>query len=122
MRRTCTLNFIAEQDKNDLTEIDSLLSINKKIKLESGTRYNINFAEDLIYYPSIVDFPEKGEIGKIYVDQGLLKYYFWNQSDYVEIDDDSAKYSIFNIIRQRMNDYFENMTQKTPRNKKKRQK
>ena len=87
MRRTCTLNFIAEQDINDLTEIDNLLSINKKIKLESGIRYNINFAKDLIYYSSIVDFPETGEIGKIYVDQGLLKYYFWNQSNYVEIND-----------------------------------
>ncbi len=28
--------------------------------------------------------------------------------DYIEIDDDSAKYSINNIIKMRMNDYFEN--------------
>ena len=41
---------------------------------------------------------------------GLLKNELLKKvyPDYVEIDDDSAKYSISNIIRQRMNDYFEN--------------
>ena len=41
---------------------------------------------------------------------GLLKNELLKKvyPDYVEMDDDSAKYSIYNIIRQRMNDYFEN--------------
>jgi len=36
MRRTCSINFIADDVKNDLTRIDSLLSINKKIKIFEG--------------------------------------------------------------------------------------
>ena len=31
VRRTCTLNFIAEEEDNDLTDIDNLHSANKKI-------------------------------------------------------------------------------------------
>ena len=33
MRRTCNLTFIADKNENDLTNVDNLLSINKKIKI-----------------------------------------------------------------------------------------
>ena len=42
MRRTCNLTFIALENENDLTNIDNILSINKKIKIEIGIENNIN--------------------------------------------------------------------------------
>ena len=36
IRRTCNLTMIAEQAENDLTNVNSLISINKKIYLETG--------------------------------------------------------------------------------------
>ena len=42
MRETCNLNFIAEEGENDLTNIDNLLSINKRIAVYEGIENNIN--------------------------------------------------------------------------------
>ena len=36
IRRTCNLNMIATEKENDLTNVNSLLSINKKVELEVG--------------------------------------------------------------------------------------
>ena len=85
MRRTCSLNLIAEKDNNDLTDIDNVLSINKKIKLEVGLKYNINYAEDLIYENTKTAFPAEGEVGKVYVDESNLSYWFWDGTDYLEL-------------------------------------
>ena len=52
MRRTCSINFIAEDAANDLTNIENLLSINKKIKIFEGIQNNINNV-----YDNIVQFP-----------------------------------------------------------------
>ena len=52
VRRTCTISFVAEDDKNDLTNIDSLLSINKKIKIYVGIENHINDNyNDIIWFP-----------------------------------------------------------------------
>ena len=52
MRRTCSINFVAEDAKNDLTNIENLLSINKKIKIFEGIENNIDLS-----YDKIVQFP-----------------------------------------------------------------
>lgn len=53
LRRTCTISFVAENDINDLTNIDNLLSINKKIKIYVGIENHIN-----IEYNNIIWFPQ----------------------------------------------------------------
>ncbi len=52
VRRTCNISFIAEDNENDLTNVDNLLSINKRIKIYEGIENNINSN-----YPDIVWFP-----------------------------------------------------------------
>ena len=52
VRRTCNISFIAEDSENDLTNVDNLLSINKRIKIYEGIKNNINNN-----YPDIVWFP-----------------------------------------------------------------
>lgn len=53
VRRTCNLSMVATDYENDLTNINNLLSINKKIELEIGflntTTYYTNF--DIIWFP-----------------------------------------------------------------------
>ena len=53
MRRTCSINFIAEDKENDLTNVDNLLSINKKIKIFEGIQNNTN----VTVYDKIIWFP-----------------------------------------------------------------
>ena len=36
VRRTCNISIIADKEANDLTDIDNLLSVNKKIKIYTG--------------------------------------------------------------------------------------
>lgn len=51
VRRTCNLTFLAEHgEKNDLTNIDNLLSINKKIKIEIGLENLIDDRYDEIIW------------------------------------------------------------------------
>lgn len=51
VRRTCNLTFLAEEAKNDLTNIDNLLSINKKIKIEIGLENLIDSKyDDIIWF------------------------------------------------------------------------
>ena len=52
VRRTCNISIVAEEAENDLTDIDNLLSINKKIKLFEGIKNNItNKYDDIIWFP-----------------------------------------------------------------------
>ena len=85
MRRTCTLNLIAEEDENDLTNIDNYLSINKKIKLEIGLKYNIDYSKDVKYFMDNSFQNNEGEVGKIYVNKNDLTYWYWN-NNYIELN------------------------------------
>ena len=53
MRRTCSINFIAEEAENNLTNIDNLLSINKRIKIFEGIKNNtsVTVYNDIIWFP-----------------------------------------------------------------------
>ena len=53
MRRTCSLNFVALEEENDLTNIENLLSINKKIKIEVGIENNFpnNYNDEIFWFP-----------------------------------------------------------------------
>lgn len=52
VRRTCNITFLAEEANNDLTNIDNLLSINKKIEILVGIENHINSTyEDIIWFP-----------------------------------------------------------------------
>ena len=54
VRRTCSITFLAEDTVNDLTDIDNLLSINKKIEILIGIKNNI----DRVHYDDIIWFPQ----------------------------------------------------------------
>ena len=54
VRRTCSITFLAEDTNNDLTDIDNLLSINKKIEILIGIKNNI----DRVHYDDIIWFPQ----------------------------------------------------------------
>ena len=54
VRRTCSITFLAEDDVNDLSDVDNLLSINKKIEILVGIKNNI----DRVHYDDIIWFPQ----------------------------------------------------------------
>ena len=54
IRRTCNLTFIALEKENDLTDVENLLSINKKIKIEVGivNNFHNNYKDvDVFWFP-----------------------------------------------------------------------
>lgn len=53
VRRTCSLSFIATEEENNLTDVNNLLSINKKIKIEIGIKNTTDFYsnENIIWFP-----------------------------------------------------------------------
>lgn len=53
IRRTCNLSIIASEHENDLTNVDNLLSLNKKVKVEVGFLNTTNQYKDfdIIWYP-----------------------------------------------------------------------
>ena len=52
IRRTCSITFIATDDKNDLTDINGLLSINKRIRIKIGFENNIDSRYDkTVWFP-----------------------------------------------------------------------
>ena len=52
MRRTCSISLVAEDEENNLTDVDNLLSINKKIRIFEGIKNDINETyEDIIWFP-----------------------------------------------------------------------
>lgn len=54
VRRTCSITFLAEDANNDLSDINNLLSINKKIEILVGIENNI----DRVHYEDIIWFPQ----------------------------------------------------------------
>ena len=54
MRRTCTFSLIVDEDTYDLTNVESMISINKKIKLYTGYT---NFMEKYKAYGDVIWFP-----------------------------------------------------------------
>ena len=52
VRRTCNINFMAEEGQNDLTNIENLLSANKKIRIFEGIKNEINTNyDDVVWFP-----------------------------------------------------------------------
>lgn len=53
IRRTCSLNLIAAESENDITNVDHILSLNKKVKIEIGFTNNTeNYTDyDIIWFP-----------------------------------------------------------------------
>ena len=52
VRRTCSITFLAEEQKNNLTDVENLLAINKKIKILIGIENHINNNyDDIIWFP-----------------------------------------------------------------------
>lgn len=99
VRRTCSLNLVADEKENDLTDIDNILSINKKIRIFIGIEKYIDYLKDVEYYndknsghtydinkPFEYGFPQTGVIGKIYVDRKTSKPWIWNGRDYQRIN------------------------------------
>ena len=54
MRRTCSFSLIVDKDTYDLTNLDSLIAINKKIRLHIGYT---NFLSGYKHYGNVVWFP-----------------------------------------------------------------
>jgi len=51
VRRTCNISFVAEEEENDLTDVENLLSITRKIRIFEGIRNDINKNyDDIIWY------------------------------------------------------------------------
>lgn len=53
VRRTANLSFVALEEENDLTNVDNLLSINKKIRIEVGIENNFPniYDDDIFWFP-----------------------------------------------------------------------
>ena len=50
MRRTCNLTFVADETDNDLEDVDNLLSLNKKVRLQVGLENTIDPQYDRIIW------------------------------------------------------------------------
>ena len=98
VRRTCNITLIAEEAKNDLTNIENFLSINKKIKIAVGIERWIDYSKDVYYYADKSDpkwdpnrpfdhcFPPTGQEGKIYVDKYSGTYWKWVGKSYQQLN------------------------------------
>ena len=53
VRRTCSLTFVALEKENDLTNVENLLSINKKVKIEIGivNNFHNSYDNDIFWFP-----------------------------------------------------------------------
>ena len=53
VRRTANLSFVALEEENDLTNVDNLLSINKKISIEVGIENNFpnRYDDEIFWFP-----------------------------------------------------------------------
>lgn len=52
VRRTCNISMVADEEENDLTDVENLLSANKRIKIYEGFRNDVND-----YYDKVIWFP-----------------------------------------------------------------
>jgi phosphoglycolate phosphatase len=98
-------DFIVAVDTIDVCLVYSVLSFGVKFSIRSCS--NETRADELASFLSNKIGSGGGHTEKA---GGLLKNELIKKQypDYIEIDDDSAKHSISNIIRERMIDYFEN--------------
>ena len=98
-------DFIVAVDTVDVCLVYSVLSFGVKFSLRSCS--NETRADELAAFLA-KDIGSGG--GHTEKAGGMLnnELIVRNYPDYIEIDDDSAKHSISNIIRERMADYFEN--------------
>ena len=54
LRRTASLTFVADEVDNDLTDVDNLLSISKRIALYVGFENNIDLKyDDIVYWDRV---------------------------------------------------------------------
>ena len=98
-------DFIVAVDTVDVCLVYSVLSFG--VKFSVRTCITETRADELASFISGKIGSGGGHMekaGGLLKNELIKKYY----PDYIEIDDDSARYSISNIIRDRMNDYFEN--------------
>lgn len=52
VRRTCNISFVAEDEENDLTDVENLLSVTRKIRIYEGLKNNVNnYYDDIIWFP-----------------------------------------------------------------------
>ena len=98
VRRTCNLTLVADKKENNLTDIENLLSVNKKIKIMIGIEKSIDYSKDIYFYmnkndtrydinnPYAYGFPPIGEKGNIYVDRKTTTYWIWNGKAYQKIN------------------------------------
>ena len=54
VRRTISLTISASENENDLTNVNNIISINKKVKIETGIK---NYLNDYQHYGEIIWFP-----------------------------------------------------------------
>ncbi len=98
-------DFIVAVDNIDVCLVYSILSFGVKFSIRSCS--NETKADELATFLAQKIGSGGGhteKAGGILKNELIIKQY----TDYIEIDDDSAKHSISNIIRERMADYFEN--------------
>jgi phosphoglycolate phosphatase len=98
-------DFIVAVDNIDVCLVYSILSFGVKFSIRSCS--NETRADELATFLAQKIGSGGGhteKAGGILKNELIIKQY----PDYIEIDDDSAKHSISNIIRERMADYFEN--------------
>lgn len=86
VRRACSLNLVADKEKNDLTDIENLLSINKKIKIYVGLEKELDYLADIIYIDRNELLPYIGEQGKIYISREDFSCKYWTGSQYNTIE------------------------------------
>lgn len=98
-------DFIVAVDNIDVCLVYSVLSFGVKFSIRSCS--NETRADELATFLAQKIGSGGGhteKAGGILKNELIIKQY----PDYIEIDDDSARHSISNIIRERMADYFEN--------------
>ena len=98
-------DFIVAVDNIDVCLVYSILSFGVKFSIRSCS--NETRADELATFLAQKIGSGGGhteKAGGILKNELIIRQY----PDYIEIDDDSAKHSISNIIRERMADYFEN--------------
>lgn len=98
-------DFIVAVDNIDVCLVYSVLSFGVKFSIRSCS--NETRADELATFLAKKIGSGGGhteKAGGILKNELIIKQY----PDYIEIDDDSARHSISNIIRERMADYFEN--------------
>lgn len=83
VRRTCNISLIADKEENDLTDINNLLSINKKIKIFVAIEKDLDYVNDIIYIDN--ELPTIGDFGKVYIKRTDLSCQYWDGNKYISI-------------------------------------